>query len=109
MQTILCAAAMTLVLGFAGGCKPSDDTTPAPSPPAAAGTDQDDYEDEGEFEMEGERRSRWRWKGSRQRCYYLVGNRCFEARAAACKAAKCGKRRCTAAGEAPATVSCGGE
>lgn len=48
----------------------------------------------------------WRYKGDRNACFFSVAGRCFKTEAAACSAAKCGKKKCTADGGGPAIVSC---
>ena len=48
----------------------------------------------------------WRYSGARDECYFLVGRKCFATEAAACKAAKCGRKRCDTSGAGPATVTC---
>ncbi len=54
----------------------------------------------------GKRWGGWRWKGKRNRCYYIVGNRCFETEAEACKAAGCKAKGCRTDDSAPIQVSC---
>jgi hypothetical protein len=49
---------------------------------------------------------RWRYTGSREDCFFVVSGRCFKTQAAACTAAKCGKRTCEVTGGGPATVTC---
>lgn len=48
----------------------------------------------------------WRYAGSRDDCFFLVGRRCFATEAAACKAAKCGRKQCVGAGGGPTTMRC---
>lgn len=48
----------------------------------------------------------WRYKGERTTCFFSVAGRCFKTEAAACGAAKCGKKKCTASGGGPAIVAC---
>ena len=55
---------------------------------------------------EGKAWGGWRYAGSRDDCFFVVKRRCFETEAAACKAAKCGDKRCVADGGGPATVQC---
>lgn len=49
----------------------------------------------------------WRYQNDDGDCFFVVGRRCFETEAAACKAAKCGKGKCEARGAGPARVTCG--
>lgn len=49
----------------------------------------------------------WRYKGERDRCFFIVGSKCFKTEAAACSVAKCkAPKKCRAEGAAPAQVSC---
>ena len=48
----------------------------------------------------------WRWKGKRDDCFFKVGNKCFDSRAQACKAAGCKGDTCEHDGSAPANVTC---
>ena len=49
----------------------------------------------------------WRYKGDRDRCFFIVGAKCFKTEAAACSMAKCkAPKKCRAEGAAPAQVSC---
>ena len=48
----------------------------------------------------------WRYQGARDDCFFVVGRKCFGDEAAACKAARCGKRSCRVEGGGPATISC---
>ena len=48
----------------------------------------------------------WRYAGSRDDCFFLVGRKCFASEEKACKAAKCGSKRCVADGGGPATMRC---
>lgn len=55
---------------------------------------------------DGKAWSGWRYAGSRDDCFFLLGRRCFATEAAACKAAKCGKKRCVGDDGAPPTMRC---
>lgn len=48
----------------------------------------------------------WRYTGDRDDCFFVVGRRCFKTQAAACAAARCGKRKCEVTGGGPAAVAC---
>jgi hypothetical protein len=48
----------------------------------------------------------WRYQGSTDSCFFVVGRKCFEEETAACRAAKCGKKKCKVEGGGPATISC---
>ena len=55
---------------------------------------------------DGKAWSGWRYAGSRDDCFFLVGRRCFATEKSACKAAKCGKKRCVGDDGAPPTMRC---
>jgi len=48
----------------------------------------------------------WRYTGDREDCFFVVGRRCFKTEAAACAAARCGKRACETTGAGPAAIAC---
>lgn len=48
----------------------------------------------------------WRWKGKRDDCFFVVANKCFETKKAACTAANCDKKACKVKEGAPSKVSC---
>jgi len=48
----------------------------------------------------------WRYQGKRDDCFFLVKRRCYTERAAACEAARCGKKQCVLDGAGPARVRC---
>jgi len=48
----------------------------------------------------------WRYAGDRDECFFILGRRCFKSEAAACAAARCGKRKCETSGGGPAAVAC---
>lgn len=48
----------------------------------------------------------WRYQGSRDECFFLVKRKCYDKRAEACTAARCGGKRCVVEGGGPATVRC---
>lgn len=105
--------AYAVAFGLAAGCgAPVDAPTtrrsrsqaaaaPGPYQPPA------DYVDENHVGMPSERVNRWRWQGARKDCFYVVGNRCFSRREAACKAAGCAAvTDCTLDDSAPVQVTC---
>ena len=55
---------------------------------------------------DGKKWGGWRWKGKRDECYYVFKNRCYDTKAEACSAAKCGKQSCAVKEGAPSKVSC---
>lgn len=48
----------------------------------------------------------WRYTGDRNECFFVVGRRCFKTEAAACAAARCGKKKCATNGGGPVAVAC---
>lgn len=56
---------------------------------------------------EGKAWGGWRYQGDDGDCFFVVGRRCYADEKAACKAAKCGKKRCEIDGAGPARVACG--
>lgn len=48
----------------------------------------------------------WRYQGKRDDCFFLVKRKCYTERAAACQAARCGKKQCVLDGAGPARVRC---
>lgn len=65
-----------------------------------------DAEAEGTLDKPGGKWGGWRYTGDRDDCFFVVGRRCFKTEAAACTAARCGKRKCATSGGGPATVAC---
>ncbi len=89
---------------FVLGCQEKgESTTPQPvDRPAPVG---DEYVEERTLPNDRPRTG-WRWKGSRGKCYFLVGNQCFDNRDAACGAAGCAGDSCQVNDSIPAGVSC---
>jgi hypothetical protein len=48
----------------------------------------------------------WRYQGERDDCFFVIGRRCFKTEEAACKAARCGAKKCVVDGGGPASVRC---
>lgn len=50
----------------------------------------------------------WRYSGDRTDCFYVIGRKCFKTKKAACATLGCDKKKkkCSAVGGGPATVSC---
>jgi len=61
---------------------------------------------DGDASGKGKKWGGWRYQGSRDDCFFLVKRKCFDKRAEACAAAKCGKQECVVEGGGPATVRC---
>jgi hypothetical protein len=99
LYTISLAMAL-LALGCSGGSPRSDEPTTAREKlrrEAAAG---------GEANRPASKWAGWRYTGDRNECFFVVGRRCYKTEAAACAAARCGKKSCEANGGGPAAVSC---
>jgi hypothetical protein len=90
-----------LVLGC-GGTQPSRSDEPV----TAKDKQRREAEANGTVSGTGTKWSRWRYTGERNDCFFVVSGRCFKTEAAACSAAKCGKRSCETTGAGPATVVC---
>lgn len=108
-------ALLTLVAaGFLGAsCTGKDEpTTPSArsdkdkTGPRSARAGDDDDGDRGKGSAKDKSTNGWRWAGKRGDCFYLVDNRCFDKREAACKAARCGSGACATDDGAPAKVRC---
>ena len=100
---------MILVVGL-GGCAAEQDKGPKNTTEAAAKDSDEAAEDSGEeVSPKGKKWGGWRWKGKRDDCFFRVGKRCFDSEKKACKAARCGKRKCLTDDGAPAKVTCEGD
>jgi hypothetical protein len=93
--------ALGLVVGCGATTKVSSD-----EPQTAKEKQRRDAEAKGELEKPGGKWGGWRYTGDRGECFYVIGRRCFKTQAAACSAAKCGKKKCDVTGGGPAAVSC---
>jgi hypothetical protein len=90
----------SLALGCSGGPPRSDEPT------TARDKQRREAATSGEADRPGGKWAGWRYTGDRNECFYVVGRRCFKNEAAACAAARCGKRACETTGGGPATVTC---
>ena len=95
------AVLATLSLGCGGSSPPRSD-----EPTTAKEKQRREAEANGEIDRNGGKWGGWRYTGDRNDCFFVVGRRCFKTEAAACTAARCGKRKCETTGGGPATVSC---
>jgi len=91
----------TLALGCGGSSPPRSD-----EPTTAKEKQRREAEASGEIDRPGGKWGGWRYTGDRNDCFFVVGRRCFKTEAAACTAARCGKRKCETTGGGPATVAC---
>jgi hypothetical protein len=90
-----------LSLGCGGGGPPKSD-----EPTTAKEKQRREAEANGETDANGGKWGGWRYTGDRNDCFFVVGRRCFKSEAAACTAARCGKRKCETTGGGPAAVAC---
>ena len=90
-----------LAPGCGGGAPPRSD-----EPTTAREKQRQDAEAAGEARQAGGKWGGWRYTGDRNDCFFVVGRRCFKTEAAACTAARCGKRTCETTGGGPAAVAC---
>src|SRR5262245_20094256 len=100
----LCPIRLALVvclLACAGGSAPRSD-----EPTTAREKQRREAEAKGELDDDGARWAGWRYTAERNECFFVVGRRCFKTEAAACTAARCGKRKCETVGGGPAAVAC---
>ncbi|MBE7454337.1 MAG: hypothetical protein HS111_37445 [Kofleriaceae bacterium] len=107
----LARLALGLSLGLAGGLAGCGETSgpQGPSAPRTAGERaraEKAASSEEPVDAKGKRWGGWRYQGSRDECFFVVKRRCFTEREAACRAARCGAKRCVVEGGGPATVRC---
>lgn len=93
-----------LLLSLAVGC--GGDPPRSGDPTTAKEKQRREAEASGDVTTSGGKWGGWRYTGDRQDCFFVVGRRCFKTEAAACAAARCGKRTCEVNGGGPASVSC---
>ena len=107
--------AVTLLVSAACAGPPLPPVEPAPTPTARAkdgpktrtGSEAvREAEDPDAVKRGGKQWSGWRYSGDRDDCYFVHRRACYETKIAACKAAKCGHKRCVSDGAGPATVKC---
>ena len=94
------ALVVSLALGCGGSPPRSDEPTTAKEKLRR------DAEARGETDHGDGRWAGWRYTGDRNECFFVVGRRCFKTEAAACAAARCGKKTCETVGGGPAAISC---
>jgi hypothetical protein len=94
------ALVVSLAVGCGGGPPRSDEPT------TAREKQHREAEAKGELGPSGGKWGGWRYTGERNDCFFVVGRRCFKSEAAACTAARCGKRKCVVSGGGPAAVAC---
>ncbi|MBZ0238592.1 MAG: hypothetical protein K8M05_40140 [Deltaproteobacteria bacterium] len=80
--------------------------TSAPKTAAARAKAEKAEADEDPVSGKGKKWGGWRYQGKRDDCFFLVKRKCYTERAAACEAARCGKKQCVLDGAGPAQVRC---
>lgn len=100
LYSIALALVASLALGCGGGPPRSDEPTTAKE------KQRREAEAKGETDGTGSKWGGWRYTGDRNECFFVVGRHCFKTEAAACAAAKCGKKKCETTGGGPASVAC---
>jgi hypothetical protein len=104
LRTIRVSFTLALVAAWTFGCGGGP---PKSDEPATAKEKQlQEAQARGEVEPNGGKWGGWRYTGDRDDCFFVVGRRCFKTEAAACAAARCGKKKCEVTGGGPAAVSC---
>jgi hypothetical protein len=99
-------AAILLMLVGACGESPAPKGAKRPQTAAARTRIEKAETDENAVDGKGKKWGGWRYQGKRDDCFFVVKRKCFDNRADACSAAKCGKGQCVVDGGGPATVRC---
>jgi hypothetical protein len=99
------ALSLAVMVSLASGCGGS--VPPRSDEPTTAKEKQRREADaKGESDPAAGKWGAWRYTGDRNDCFFVIGRRCFKTEAAACTAARCGKRKCEVTGGGPAAVAC---
>ncbi len=108
MRVARLAFALLLGLGLGAGCGESTSATGARTPTTAGERARAEQAagDDDQVSAKDKRWGGWRYQGRRDDCFFLVKRRCYDKRAEACAAARCGKKQCAIEGGGPATVRC---
>jgi len=101
-------AILVLVLSF-GACAAEQDKAPRDVGKGEETTTERGKKRPAASDDKGKKWGGWRWKGQRDDCFFRIDKGCFESFEKACKAARCGKRKCMKDGGAPARVYCEGD
>jgi hypothetical protein len=104
LRTLRLSVSLVLVTALALGC--GGEPPRSDEPTTAKEKQRRDAEARGEADGSAGKWGGWRYTGDRDECFFVVGRRCFKTEAAACAAARCGKRKCETTGGGPATVAC---
>src|SRR5262249_27260501 len=95
---------LALVVSLAFGC---GSTPPRSDEPTTAREKlRREAEARGDTDRGNGKWAGWRYTGDRNECFFVVGRRCFKTEAAACAAARCGKKSCETVGGGPAAIGC---
>jgi hypothetical protein len=100
LRTLSLGLLASLALGCGSGPPRSDEPTTAKEKQRREATAA------GNASGAGGKWGGWRYTGDRDECFFVVGRRCFKTEAAACTAARCGKKKCESTGGGPVSVSC---
>jgi len=105
---LLLVVALTATVGCGDTTPPARDPATGKRPQTAAERARAEHVDDDQpVTADGKKWGGWRYRGRRDTCYYVVGRRCFDKRADACAAARCGnQQQCVVEGGGPARVSC---
>jgi hypothetical protein len=106
LRTLSVSVSLALALTVALGCGGSTPPTSSDEPATARDKQRREAEARGELDRPGGKWAGWRYTGDRNDCFFVVGHTCFKTEAAACIAARCGKRTCVSTGGGPAAVGC---
>jgi hypothetical protein len=99
-------AVAALLFSAACGESPGAKGAQRPQTAAARAKAEKAESDEEAVDGNGKKWGGWRYQGRRDDCFFLVKRKCFDNRADACGAARCGKNKCVVDGGGPATVRC---
>lgn len=110
MRVAHLGSALLVVFGLVGGCGGGEVTArkgaKKPQTAAARARAEKAESTEEPVDDKGKKWGGWRYQGKRDDCFFLVKRKCYDNRADACSAARCGKRQCIVDGGGPATVRC---
>lgn len=109
MRVARLASALLVVFGLVSACG-GEATSPKgakqPQTAAARARAEKAESTEDPVDEKGKKWGGWRYQGKRDDCFFLVKRKCYDSRADACSAARCGKKQCVVDGGGPATVRC---
>lgn len=97
---------VVLAACFVWACGGSGETARSESPRSRASDIKRAEGDKEPVPEHGKRWGGWRWRGKRDTCFFVYRNKCYSEKAKACRAAKCGPRKCKYKGGGPAEIYC---